>query len=851
MVAQQSEGNLERAPSLSSNAPSPSSSLPPPPFAVGDLVSVDGRSWPGMNKQGGVGFVNAVSDPPGSLYDIKYILTRKVERGIDARFVHPHAFLDDTLGSRSRRGTGGRETRRARSRVGSAPKEASGPDLTRERSAAQSDAAKSNVGDNTVLTADPSRKPSPFRNSEEHGGASAADVHTEKKRNATNEIEAHEEQVNSETRGRNAVVQRNESDTSLIITSGFGRSDSDNGRLGRNRNAVEGSDQTKPMEYEKEKRNGADESENSKSACLAASGGGRCDSSNAGLGQGCHADLEKENRPREEFPNESGRTDCGSDSDTTLVIAGGEEEGDSSDDVESCEKGLGADNFPDRKMARERGNEEVIERRHLAAEVGRQSRGDRGKEENPGLNRVEVAEARRSERVGDERLGYKEAVVDRPQQAGQNSPRPPLTSDVQYDRRGRWTGALLSTRVPSETENFAGSAGIEKYIGSAQDVADRLSPTKGSSASSSTRKFEGSPCHEEKPQNTSEDASQVGLASEVGKKHLAAFQKSSTPSSVSSAHGMPDEPSERSRAVCERTPQQVMPLPAPFKSPSQSLKTPSYKVGDLVEVMSRSSPGVNKEGGVARVTRANTDGTYDVKYCVRHGAERAVEASIMSPYAMDEEVNTTSDGGESEGNRTEEGQLPVSSTSTAGVSVRRTNRRGSCPPDAAVGQANAACLNLILGDTQHPELALDPDLLENLSLMEGGALVDPAQQKQKDAVPESGDSGCVPDSSSAAHGGEKVVGKRGRPPRGVKRRKDDGSRHKVSKKKPKVGDKRTREGNRARHLASRENGTVSASDSGAEVTSSNSRLGQARPVVLTLSSLTPEMIDVAESLSCR
>lgn len=824
VVAQQAE-----TPSLSSNAPFPSSS-PRSPFSVGDLVSVDHRTWPGINKQGGVGFIDAVLDPPGSLYDIRYILTRKIERCIEARFVHPHAFLDGTLESRSRRGTGSRETRRARGRVGSALKKASGPDLTRERSAAQSEAVKSNVADNAVLRADPSRKPSPFCNADEHGDVSAAGEHTEGKRNASNEMEAREE-VDGETREGSAEVQGNESDTALAVTNGVGRSDSYDARLGR------GSGRTKPTECENGMGNGDGESENSKSVFAAADGGGRCGLSKARLGQACHTVPEKENQPREEAPIDGGCADGDSDSDTTLIIEGREEDGNSSDDADIGENGVGTDDFLDGEMVREGGNEKVIEGRHLPVGVGRQSRSDRDTEGNPGLNRVTAVEGKKTERPG-----HREAMVDRQQQAGQNSPRPPLTSDVQYDRRGRWTGAPLSTRGLPGTENFAGNAGIEKCIGSAQEVADRLSPTMGSSASSSTRIFEGSPCHEEKAQNTSEDASRLGLTSELEKKH----QESSTPSSVSSAHRMPDKPSERSSAACECPPQEVMSPPAAFKSPSQSLKTPSYKVGDLVEVMSRSSPGVNKEGGVARVTRVNTDGTYDVKYCVRHGAERAVKASIMSPYVMDENVNTTSD---KEGNRGEEGQLPVPLPSTAGVSVRRTNRRAPCPPDAAVGQANAACLNLILGDTQHPELALDPDLLENLSPIEGGALADPDQQKQNEAVPESGGSGCVTNLSSVVLGGEKVAGKRGRAPRGVKKRKDDGSTHKVRKKKPKVGDK-TREGSRSLHLASRKNGSVSASDSGAEGTSSTSRVG--RPtVVLTLSSLTPEMIAVAESLSCR
>ncbi|CAN0567936.1 unnamed protein product, partial [Ectocarpus sp. 12 AP-2014] len=74
------------------------------PFVVGDLVLVESRTWPGMNKHGGVGLVVAVLDPPGSRYDVKYTVGNKTDRGIEARFVHAHAFPEETVGSRSRRG---------------------------------------------------------------------------------------------------------------------------------------------------------------------------------------------------------------------------------------------------------------------------------------------------------------------------------------------------------------------------------------------------------------------------------------------------------------------------------------------------------------------------------------------------------------------------------------------------------------------------------------------------------------------------------------------------------------------------------------------------------------------------
>ncbi|CAM9634584.1 unnamed protein product, partial [Hapterophycus canaliculatus] len=73
------------------------------PFVVGDLVSVESRTWPGMNKHGGVALVTAVLDPPGSAYDVKYSVGQKSDRGVDAGYVHAYAFPEETVGSRYRR----------------------------------------------------------------------------------------------------------------------------------------------------------------------------------------------------------------------------------------------------------------------------------------------------------------------------------------------------------------------------------------------------------------------------------------------------------------------------------------------------------------------------------------------------------------------------------------------------------------------------------------------------------------------------------------------------------------------------------------------------------------------------
>ncbi len=62
-------------------------------FEVGSLVNVDSRTWPGINKQGGVGRVIAV-DSEHSTVDVKYVLGQ-TETKIDFSFVQLHVFLDD------------------------------------------------------------------------------------------------------------------------------------------------------------------------------------------------------------------------------------------------------------------------------------------------------------------------------------------------------------------------------------------------------------------------------------------------------------------------------------------------------------------------------------------------------------------------------------------------------------------------------------------------------------------------------------------------------------------------------------------------------------------------------------
>ena len=54
-----------------------------------------------------------------------------------------------------------------------------------------------------------------------------------------------------------------------------------------------------------------------------------------------------------------------------------------------------------------------------------------------------------------------------------------------------------------------------------------------------------------------------------------------------------------------------------------------FQKGETVQVSARTWPGMNKPGGTARISKCNSDGTYDVSY-VLGGSEKAVEPGYIS-----------------------------------------------------------------------------------------------------------------------------------------------------------------------------------------------------------------------------
>jgi hypothetical protein len=87
-------------------------STPTLPFDVGTLVSVQSRTWPGINKPGGVGRVVA-ADPNGNTINVKYVLGG-VEKCIDVEFVEEHQFVGDDNEAKNGAVSGGGRARRKR-----------------------------------------------------------------------------------------------------------------------------------------------------------------------------------------------------------------------------------------------------------------------------------------------------------------------------------------------------------------------------------------------------------------------------------------------------------------------------------------------------------------------------------------------------------------------------------------------------------------------------------------------------------------------------------------------------------------------------------------------------------------
>ena len=108
-------------------APESSPPLTPPRFAFGDLVEVESRTWPGINKPGGVGRVQGVNRDTGTI-DVKYVVNGGSENDINAKYVSLHVLdvLDSVEGGSGGSG-GARSSKRRSIRRRSAPPSSPSP----------------------------------------------------------------------------------------------------------------------------------------------------------------------------------------------------------------------------------------------------------------------------------------------------------------------------------------------------------------------------------------------------------------------------------------------------------------------------------------------------------------------------------------------------------------------------------------------------------------------------------------------------------------------------------------------------------------------------------------------------
>ena len=68
-------------------------------FKVGDLVDVEARTWPGINKLGGRGFVKSVNSD--NMYTVAYVLGGK-EDGVEVKYISKISENEETKVSRKR-----------------------------------------------------------------------------------------------------------------------------------------------------------------------------------------------------------------------------------------------------------------------------------------------------------------------------------------------------------------------------------------------------------------------------------------------------------------------------------------------------------------------------------------------------------------------------------------------------------------------------------------------------------------------------------------------------------------------------------------------------------------------------
>ena len=849
-------------PSSSSLASPPTPMPAPRRFVIGDLVFVEHRTWPGMNKHGGVALVTAVLDPPGSRYDVKYTVSQKHDRSVEARYVHEFAFPDETVGSRSRRGGGSaRAWRHPGGGGGSGGGRVSLPPTRRSRAPVSAPATggtnsttNSGAGTTTASTAatasqvansspprhehavdirgkalgaakeeDPGREriasaaaaaaasPASAATAEAIADSPSPSAAAAAAAGVSETVEARRGDAGVLRHGDNDCTDESRCDDATEDSHHHSDADAASTIRGEDAHRTDGdgvgysSDDSGAMYHGggscDDVGNGGDDSETAaavgREGTIGAGGGGAVPAEALSAPGVAEKETGEGSESKQEEEEEATRIEEMEDltddrikspplSEVGSGFAGGAAGGPAATLSPSSRSNLPwrppqSEGLGDERHRRRRHDldppssipaSDTIDKRDARdAMLAGAAAGLMALAANPRTAPAAAAgvvDAEEEPRMGYVKNGSNEAGADTSTSLQSQGGRPALDHGSGSPR-----GEAAPSLPPGSAASLLSLSGNDSCPGQHEDdtsdaSAAAVAAAAAAAAAGHNRRDDGG----DGLNRTSSTYSMEGVEG-IGGGTLAdtpANSAQSPPPSPSTASprsrsSARPAPSGLTTPTFQHTTQQAMPPPPPLslsptltRPPSSSLpssstpllppppsspKTPSFKVGDLVSVPSRSSPGVNKEGGVAKVTLARPDGTFDVKYIVRQGREKGVAAAILSPYKVDGDDG--SDGGGSgsanSGRRDSGGRGAAAAArgafpsfpppSMAGAArggggvgasaVRRTPRsnKGWCSPDIAAGQANAACLNYMLGDTQHPELDLDPDLGELLDPNEG------------------------------------------------------------------------------------------------------------------------------------
>lgn len=779
---------------------------PPKPFVIGDLVFVEHRTWPGVNKHGGVGLVVSVLDPPGSSYDVRYSVGGSLDRAVDARYVHPHFFTSDPVGVRSRRRSGCSRNDAISGGSGTFGGPGGAVPHPPRRNRSGSTAPSSDI----VAAASPSLATADISTSGAAPDSTRRSLASRGKVKRNNRSPPLAVNMELEEDGEDEEKEEQEGEGQEDEEEEWAPPDVSN-YLSREETAYKNAGyDTLRQERRREKRwkgqrKGGVTSrrcdDSAAAGASAAGGGGRASGLNGthdseetipGIGEKCDSgsvgaqdyredgngaagvisgqeeqdentvqgDRRHEERGRNKIETqraEDGGEPLVADAEQKLPV-----DGTVTRASEFCDKKVGHD---DRKAGQTRsglGTRETVTSGTPSITIGAEFERRASlrppalpparlglREDDPG------ADAERNARDSSEMVAAKESIVDpgttTPGNAemNQETPRTPGSATAVAP-------SLSHSSINKHCPQLEAQAGSSRAVsgGAVGNVLGAGNVTNMVLDRSQSPKAD---CNASSPplQEKNADNHAIDLSADLETSSQSALPRRRRPvPTLPPGNHTTNPPTRAMPPPLETTPKassasRMIRTPATgVLSPATPIvntpRLPAFKVGDVVDVRSQTSPGINKEGGVGRVTRVDPTGLlYDVKYLLRGGTDKGVSATFLSSYHVDgENVDrngrvagpASAGGGSGGGKRRRDGSAVASAG--AGVedgnssATKRAHRatRGISSADTAAGLANAACLNALLGDTQHPELLLDYDSGEDLDPTEGG---NPATKEEK------------------------------------------------------------------------------------------------------------------------